>query len=178
MDRRLHLRADLVGDGVRRVRLRRVLPPDRGVAPPSPDAYRATARRVGDGAVGSQPSRPRRLRGDPSRRCWLSIHRHPLPPTPLRGRALASIGSVGDSYDNSMAESVIGLYKTECIKLDGSFKTVDEVELATLMRVDWYNTGRLRSAIDYLPPTEYEQAYYDQLNTPQDQSVLGELTLH
>ena len=43
---------------------------------------------------------------------------------------------------------MIGLYKTECIKLDGSFKTVDEVELATLMRVDWYNTGRLRSAIE------------------------------
>ncbi|WP_139650973.1 IS3 family transposase [Tessaracoccus massiliensis] len=63
--------------------------------------------------------------------------------------ALASIGSVGDSYDNAMAESVIGLYKTECIKLDGPFKTVDEVELATLMWVDWYNTGRLHSAIGY-----------------------------
>jgi putative transposase len=92
--------------------------------------------------------------------------------------ALASIGSVGDSYDNAMAESVIGLYKTECIKLDGPFKTVDEVELATLMWVDWYNTGRLHSAIGYLPPVEYEQGYYDQLNKPQDQPVSGELALH
>ena len=77
-----------------------------------------------------------------------------------------------------MAESVIGLYKTECIKHDGPFKTVDEDELATLMWVDWYNTGRLHSWIGYVPPIEYEQEYYDQLNNPQDQQILGELTLH
>lgn len=92
--------------------------------------------------------------------------------------ALASIGSVGDSYDNAMAESVIGLYKTECIKHDGPFKTVDAVEFATLMWVDWYNTGRLHSAIGYVPPIEYETAYYDLLNNPQDPQILGELTLH
>lgn len=87
--------------------------------------------------------------------------------------ALASIGSVGDSYDNAMAESIIGLYKTECIKRDGPFKTVDEVELATLMWVHWYNTDRLHSAIGYMPPIEYEQLYYDRNHTPQDHPVPG-----
>lgn len=86
--------------------------------------------------------------------------------------ALASIGTVGDSYDNAMAESVIGLYKAECVKLDGPFKTVDELELATLMWVDWYNTGRLHSSIGYVPPAEYEATYYAALN-PQNQPVPG-----
>ena len=91
--------------------------------------------------------------------------------------ALASIGTVGDSYDNAMAESVIGLYKAECVKREGPFKTVDELELATLMWVDWYNTGRLHSSIGYVPPVEYETAYYA-TRTPQDQPVPGEHALH
>ena len=91
--------------------------------------------------------------------------------------ALASIGTVGDSYDNAMAESVIGLYKTECIKREGPFKTVDELELATLMWVDWYNTGRLHSAIGYVPPVEYEATYYA-TRTPQGQPAPGEPALH
>lgn len=91
--------------------------------------------------------------------------------------ALASIGSVGDSYDNAMAESVIGLYKAECVKIDGPFKTVDELELATLMWVDWYNTGRLHSSIGYVPPAEYEATYYAD-STTQDQPVPGEHALH
>lgn len=77
-----------------------------------------------------------------------------------------------------MAESVIGLYKTECIKPDGPFRTVDEVELATLMWVDWYNTSRLHSSIGYMPPVEYETAYYDSLNSSQSTPVLGEPALH
>ena len=68
--------------------------------------------------------------------------------------ALASIGTVGDSYDNALAESIIGLYKTECVRLDGPFKTVDELELATLSWVHWYNHQRLHSALDHIPPTE------------------------
>lgn len=91
--------------------------------------------------------------------------------------AVASIGTVGDSCDNAMAETVIGLYKTECVRVDGPFKTVEELELATLMWVDWYNTGRLHSALGYVPPAEYEQANYDLLNA-WDQSVPGELALH
>lgn len=91
--------------------------------------------------------------------------------------AIASIGTVGDSYDNAMAESVIGLYKAECVAQDGPFKTVEELELATLTWVDWYNTGRLHSSIGYVPPAEYEAAYYAK-RTPQDQPVPGEPALH
>ena len=91
--------------------------------------------------------------------------------------AIASIGTVGDSYDNAMAESVIGLYKAECVRPDGPFKTVEELELATLMWVDWYNNGRLHSSIGYTTPTEHEYAYYAETN-PQNQPVLGEPALH
>jgi putative transposase len=91
--------------------------------------------------------------------------------------ALASIGTVGDSYDNALAESVIGLYKTECVRLDGPFKTVDELELATLSWVHWYNHQRLHSALDHVPPLEYEQAHYRRIN-PQQQPLSGQLAVH
>jgi putative transposase len=81
--------------------------------------------------------------------------------------AVASIGTVGDSYDNAMAESLIGLYKTECIRRDGPFRTVDELELATASWVHWFNHQRLHSAISYIPPIEYETAYYRQHPLPQ-----------
>jgi putative transposase len=91
--------------------------------------------------------------------------------------ALASIGSVGDSFDNAMAESVIGLYKTECVKIDGPFRTVDELELATLSWVHWFNENRLHSSIDYKTPLEAEQEYYRH-NQARQQPLSGELTLH
>jgi putative transposase len=91
--------------------------------------------------------------------------------------ALASIGTVGDSYDNAMAESIIGLYKTECVRRDGPFRTVDDLELATLSWVHWFNTNRLHSALGYLPPAEHEEQYYRQ-NTPQQQTLSGEPALH
>jgi len=91
--------------------------------------------------------------------------------------AIASIGTVGDSYDNAMAESVIGLYKTECVRHDGPFRTVDDLELATLSWVHWFNTGRLHSALDYATPTEHEDAYYRQINSRQ-QPLPGEPALH
>jgi putative transposase len=91
--------------------------------------------------------------------------------------ALASIGTVGDSYDNAMAESVIGLYKTECVKIDGPFRTVDELELATLSWVHWFNENRLHSSIEYMTPLEKEQQYYRQIN-PRPQPRPGELALH
>jgi putative transposase len=68
-----------------------------------------------------------------------------------------SIGSVGDGYDNALAETTIGLYKTELINRRGPWKTIEQVELATLEWVDWYNHRRLHSACDRLPPVEYEQ---------------------
>lgn len=91
--------------------------------------------------------------------------------------AIASIGTVGDSYDNALAESVVGLYKTECVKLDGPFRTVDELELATLSWVHWFNENRLHSSIGYLTPIEAENAYYREINS-QPQPMLGELALH
>src|SRR5262249_3239370 len=81
--------------------------------------------------------------------------------------ALASIGTVGDSYDNALAESVVGLYKTECVKIDGPFRTVDELELATLSWVHWFNEKRLHSSIGYLTPVEAEQTYYREANSRQ-----------
>ena len=74
--------------------------------------------------------------------------------------AVTSVGSRGDSYDNAMAESIIGLYKSELITLRGPWRTVDDVELATLSWVHWWNTTRLHSAIGHLPPDEFEAAHY------------------
>lgn len=87
--------------------------------------------------------------------------------------AVASIGSVGDSYDNSLAESVIGLYKTECVIHQGPWRSGDDLELATMNWVWWYNNTRLHSAIGYQPPIEYEADYYRH-NTTQQQPLLGE----
>lgn len=78
----------------------------------------------------------------------------------LDAGAVASIGSVGDSYDNALAESVIGLYKAECIHREGPWRNADDVELATLNWVHWFNHHRLHSAIGDIPPIEYEQTYY------------------
>jgi transposase InsO family protein len=72
-----------------------------------------------------------------------------------------SVGSTGDSYDNALAESVIGLYKTEVIRKRGPWRGVDDVELATLTWVAWYNADRLLEPLGYLPPAEFEQAFYD-----------------
>jgi len=73
--------------------------------------------------------------------------------------ALPSVGSVGDSYDNALAETVIGLYKTELIRPRGPWRNVDDVELATLAWVDWFNTQRLHGHLDDRPPIEFEAAY-------------------
>lgn len=90
---------------------------------------------------------------------------------------LASIGTVGDSFDNALAESNIGLYKTECVRHEGPWRGVDELELATLNWVWWFNQTRIHSAIGYVTPIEYENAYYRQLNS-QQQPLSGQLSLH
>ena len=74
----------------------------------------------------------------------------------------SSVGSTGDSYDNAMAESIIGLFKAESIWPKGPWKNIDEVEYATLEWVDWYNNRRLLGPIGDIPPAEFEQAYYEQ----------------
>lgn len=76
----------------------------------------------------------------------------------------SSVGSTGDSYDNAMAESIIGLYKTESIWPRGPWKNMEAVEYATLEWVDWYNNQRLLEPIGNIPPVEYEAAYYEQEN--------------
>jgi transposase InsO family protein len=74
-----------------------------------------------------------------------------------------SVGSRGDSYDNAMAESIIGLFKTEVIQRKGPWRHLEAVEFATLTWVDWFNTRRLLQPIGYVPPAEYEARHYQQL---------------
>ena len=67
---------------------------------------------------------------------------------------------MGDSYDNALAETIIGLYKTEVIRRRGPWRGLEDVEFATLEWVDWFNNRRLLEPIGYVPPAEFEQAYY------------------
>jgi transposase InsO family protein len=75
-----------------------------------------------------------------------------------------SVGSVGDSYDDALAETVIGLFKTEVIRLRGPWRSLEAVEFATLEWVDWFNDRRLLEPIGYVPPAEAEAAYYQQID--------------
>ncbi|MFD3621261.1 IS3 family transposase [Streptomyces sp. NPDC058676] len=75
-------------------------------------------------------------------------------------RIAASIGSVGDAYDNALMESTIGLFKTEVIKPQRPWKTLSHVELATAEWVDWYNHRPLHGEIGHIPPVEYEANFY------------------
>ncbi len=80
----------------------------------------------------------------------------------------ASVGSIGDSYDNALAETINGLYKTEVIRHRGPWRNIDEVEFATLEWVDWFNNRRLLEPIGNIPPAEFEMAYYRQLEGSAD----------
>jgi putative transposase len=82
-----------------------------------------------------------------------------------------SVGSVGDSYDNALAESVIGLFKTEVVRRRGPWRGLEDVEFATLHWVSWYNTQRLLEPIGYVSPVEYEEHYYR--NQPAHAMVAG-----
>lgn len=78
---------------------------------------------------------------------------------------IAPVGTTGDSYDNVLAETVNGLYKSEVIHyLKESWNGVNDVELATLEWVDWFNKTRLHNTIGYVSPFEFEKRYYDNLN--------------
>lgn len=72
-----------------------------------------------------------------------------------------SVGSVGDSYDNALAETINGLYKAELIRKKGPWKSVEAVELATLDWVHWFNNYRLMEPLGYVPPAEFESEYRD-----------------
>jgi putative transposase len=73
-----------------------------------------------------------------------------------------SVGSRGDAYDNALAESVIGLFKTEVIRREGPWRHLEAVEFATLDWVDWFNHRRLLEPLGDIPPAEYEARYYAQ----------------
>jgi putative transposase len=73
-----------------------------------------------------------------------------------------SIGTVGNAYDNALAETVVGLYKTELINTQRPWKTAEELELATLHYIDWFNNTRLYEENGDIPPVELEHAYYRQ----------------
>jgi transposase InsO family protein len=77
-----------------------------------------------------------------------------------------SVGSVGDSYDNALAETIFGLYKTEVIRHNGPWRNIEEVEFATLEWVDWFNNRRLLEPIGDIPPVEFEALYYERQETP------------
>jgi len=77
----------------------------------------------------------------------------------------SSVGSVGDSYDNALAETINGLYKTEVIHRGSPWRHAEQVEFATLAWVDWFNNRRLLEPLGYVPPVDYERAYYDAATT-------------
>ncbi len=77
-----------------------------------------------------------------------------------------SVGSIGDSYDNALAESVIGLFKTEVIRQGGPWRGLEDVEFATLEWLSWYNGQRLLEPLGYVPPAEFEAIYYQRQQTP------------
>jgi putative transposase len=91
--------------------------------------------------------------------------------------AVASVGSRGDSFDNALAETIIGLYKTELIRRRGPWKGLDQVEYATLEWVDWFNHRRLLEPIGYVPPVEFEAAY-DRREAPSSATGLKKPSLH
>jgi len=76
--------------------------------------------------------------------------------------AVTSVGSRGDSFDNALAETIIGLYKTELVRRRGPWKGIDQVEYATLEWVDWFNHRRLLEPIGHVPPVEFEAAFHRQ----------------
>ncbi|WP_443053040.1 IS3 family transposase [Streptomyces sp. FXJ1.172] len=81
--------------------------------------------------------------------------------------AAASVGSVADSYDNAMAEALNGTFKAELIEMQGPWRDVDQVERAIFQWVTWYNEERLHSALDYVPPAEYERDWWRQQEVTQ-----------
>ena len=89
-----------------------------------------------------------------------------------------SVGSTGDSYDNALAESVIGLYKTEVIRRRGPWKGSEDVEFATLTWVAWFNGSRLLEPLGYVSPSEFEEAYYNRGGVPPENGFAGSTQSH
>jgi putative transposase len=90
---------------------------------------------------------------------------------------VTSVGSRGDAYDNALAETINGLYKTELIRKRGPWKTLEDVEFATLEWVDWFNHRRLLEPIGDIPPAEFEEMFYREQTLVEDEG-LKQLSLH
>ena len=108
-------------------------------------------------------SSPKALRRPPESTQYLAIR---YTERLLEAGIEPSVGSVGDSYDNALAETVIGLFKTEVIRRRGPWRNLETGEFATLDWVDWYNNRRLLEPIGNIPPAEAEERYYAQLEAP------------
>ncbi len=91
--------------------------------------------------------------------------------------AVTSVGSRGDAYDNALAETINGLFKAELIRKWGPWKTLEDVEFATLEWVDWFNHRRLLGPIGDIPPAEIEETYYREAVTAEE-AGLKQLSLH
>ena len=87
--------------------------------------------------------------------------------------AAPSVGSAGDAYDNALAESIIGLYKTEVIHRRGPWRGFEDVEYATLEWVAWFNTQRILEPLGYVPPAEFEEQYHRTQADPVERLVLN-----
>lgn len=84
-----------------------------------------------------------------------------------------SVASKGDSYDNALAESVIGLFKTEVIRQRGPWRTLEDVEFAVLEGVWWFKHHRLLEPLGYLPPADYEEAFYSRSEAQALEAILN-----
>jgi len=138
-----------------------------GMADRCHDAHGVAVGRPGDGPVDPGAGRSGRHRGGAPQRRREPVHLDPVLHPAARRGAVASIGTVGDSYDNAQAETLIGLYKAECCWPEGPWRGVADLELATSDWVSWFNTDRLHGALGHVPPEEYEQAWHAaQQNSP------------
>ena len=160
---RLHLRRHLVRLRLRRLRHRRLCPSHRRLAG-EPDGHGGLRHRRAGAGNPSAPA-PRRARGwSHTRTAGRSILPSATPSRLAEAGIEPSVGSVGDSFDNALAETVIGLFKTEVIRRRGRWRSLEAVEFATLEWVDWFNHRRLLGPIGHVPPAEAEAAHYAQVD--------------
>ena len=153
--RGLHLSALLGGRGLLRVRDRRLQPPDRRLAVRVAHAHRPRPRRAADGAGDQRapaPTSGSSHHTDAGSQYTSADYTQMLDDHGV----LASIGSVGDAYDNAMAESFVDSFKTELIA-DRVWRTRSQLELAVVEYVGWFNNDRLHESLGDIPPVEFEQ---------------------
>jgi len=153
---RLHLRRDVAWFRVRRLRDRCLLAPHLRLAGAYDDAHRAVLDAF------EQVLHDREFDGPLIVHTYRGSHYVSMRymERVLAASAAPSVGSLGDAYDNALAESVIGLYTTEVIRRRGPWRGFEGVEYATLERVAWFNAKRLLEPLGYIPPAEFEKHYH------------------